>query len=563
MKNSYLYLVLLIFFITIIFPYQVEALHNNETLTQVNSGLSINYENRLVEDDICFRKDPDKINTVNSEVNIKNCSIIGVVDFRDTIFEKPVNFLGNEFNGSILTNQRTQFKKSAIFRDSKFNNYTDLSGANFSEEADFRRCKFNRSSFTNSNFMQDANFQDAQFNGSTNFNDANFRGDANFKNVVFNEFTSFSRSKFFKEAGFYNMTSKTYIDFTDARFDELADFQRAKINHGKWDNCNFSGIANFGGAEFSTFSFFRDAKFIGSANFVKSIFGDDASFKSSTFNGSSSFAGAIFKGCAEFSSSKFKEDADFRKVHFQGNQIDLIDFSLAQIVGYIDLSNIKIDECNLSLDRAKYNKMYVRWENLSGKLAYSDASYMTLIKNFKDLGLLDDVDACYYEFRNHRRIMTNLTAINQEGIWRRVDIGFRKFLEFFLDFLYRYGVDPLRPLILSVIVIIVFAVIWRVIGVGTKFSGNITKIHMDKVLPATIKLFFVEIFSLKEALKFSFFVFVSAAKFFVEITLPKIPKTIEEKKPWSKHIFSFERFAAGLLIALFFLAVSRTIVRDM
>lgn len=556
MKDNHLYSISLIFLISISFSYQVEALLWNESLAQIQSGLPINQTDKPLEG--CIRFGGVYNNTINSCINIINCSpITGEVDFRGITFENPVFFLDNEFHGRILTDKDTHFKKSVSFAGSKFYNETVFNEANFWDDAIFKNCKFyNSSSFTQSKFKQDASFQDAEFSRAANFNSANFGGIADFKNSKFNNSIDFVGSIFMQNAIFDNIISDTRLVFQNAKFNESADFQSAEINNGRWNKCYFNGEANFDGTTFKNIVYFRENYFNGPLKSGKK-YKNDVTFCSSKFNETPSFAGAEFKGSADFSSTQFKKNADFRKANFTGVKVD---FKESKIEGDIDLSNAKVGG-NLSLERTRYNKIYARWEILSNKLIYDDAAYMILIKNFKDLGLLDDADACYYEYRNHRR-MTNLTTINQEGILRTVDIGFRKFVEFFLDNLYRYGVDPLRPLILSLLAIIIFAIIWRVIGVGKPLNGEKIRIHKDGELRVKMKLFFEEILSLKEALKFSFLVFISAAKFIVETTAPKIPEAIEERRPWSKYFYSFERIIAGLLIALFFLAVSRTIVRN-
>lgn len=557
MKNNYLYSILIIFLITISScSYQVEALLGNESLAQIHDGYSINYINKLLDGGIRFGGANNNI--VNSYINIINCSIMGEVDFRGITFENPVFFLNNEFRGRILTDKDTHFKKSVSFASSKFTNETVFNEANFWDAAIFKNCMFyNSSSFTQSNFTQDASFLDAEFSRAANFNRAIFGGIACFRNSKFNNSIDFLRSSFMKDAQFNNIISNNSINFQYVKFNELADFQSAEISKGRWTKCYFNGEANFDGTTFKNIVYFKENYFNGPLKSGK-YYGDDVTFSSSKFNDTPSFALAEFKGYADFSSAQFKKNADFRRANFAGEGVD---FKESKVDGDIDLSNVKI-KGNLSLERAKYNKLYVRWENLAGKLIYDDAAYMMLIKNFRDLGMLDDADACYYEYRNHRRILTNLTTINQKGMLKTLDIGFRKFVELFLDFLYRYGVDPLRPFILSLMTIIIFAVIWRIIGVGKQLNGDRIRIHKDGELSVKMKLFFEDIISLKEALIFSFLVFISAAKFIVETTVPKIPVAIEEESQWSKYILSSERVIAGLLIALFFLAVSRTIVRN-
>ena|GEM_PF-4612037 len=42
------------------------------------------------------------------------------------------------------------------------------------------------------------------------------------------------------------------------------------------------------------------------------------------------------------------------------------------------------------------DKIFIRWDSIEGKLAYDDAAYLSLLKNFKERGYLEDYDYCYF-----------------------------------------------------------------------------------------------------------------------------------------------------------------------
>ena len=205
------------------------------------------------------------------------------------------------------------------------------------------------------------------------------------------------------------------------------------------------------------------------------------------------------------------------------------------------------------MSKTKFNKIYVRWNDIRDNLEYDDAAYMALQENFKKLGLIDDLDGCYYRYRSSHR-QQNWTSTIQTGMLGYLDEKFRKFIDFLLDILYKYGVDPLRPFIISLILILSSAFLWWIIGIG-----EIVDINGENIIKNG---FWSEVVSLREPIIFSFLIFLSAAKFFIDTPIVKIPQPIERTYSWSKYILYFERAFAGILLALLFIAISRTIVRN-
>lgn len=71
-----------------------------------------------------------------------------------------------------------------------------------------------------------------------------------------------------------------------------------------------------------------------------------------------------FWGATSFYNARFKENVLFENTDFVGE---------------------------LSLSKARYNKLFIRWYNITSGLVYDDAAYMSLMKNFKDLGYYEDI----------------------------------------------------------------------------------------------------------------------------------------------------------------------------
>lgn len=118
-------------------------------------------------------------------------------------------------------------------------------------------------------------------------------------------------------------------------------------------------------------AYFWDSTFNGNVKFIISEFNDAAEFIDSEFNEEASFNDAVFKGDTSFNSSHFKEDALFWNTTFVGK---------------------------LSLSRTRYKKLYIRWHDINSSLVYDDAAYMSLLKNFQELGYFLDYDSCYSQY---------------------------------------------------------------------------------------------------------------------------------------------------------------------
>ena len=138
----------------------------------------------------------------------------------------------------------------------------------------------------------------------------------------------------------------------------------------------FNGDAYFGDAGFNGTADFRGAGFNGTAYFVNTTF-NITDFTAGQFDKEAHFEDASFTGKTTFENARFKEDALFENATFE-------------------------DELNLT--RARYSKLFIRWHSIEkGGLVYDDAAYMSLMKNFKDLGYYEDYDSCYYAYRKAHR----------------------------------------------------------------------------------------------------------------------------------------------------------------
>jgi len=376
------------------------------------------------------------------------------------------------------------------------------------------------------------------------FNNSRFQDSANFSSTIFNGNAYFLDSRF-----------DIYVDFIDSAFNSDADFSGS----------TFNSDADFRNSTFSGYAFFTDSAFNGNAvlsdeaDFSGSTFNSDADFRTSTFNSNAYFLGSEFNGDAYFGEAAFNDTADF--VHSKFNVSDFIatkfnkeaQFNDAQFAGIANFDNSRftgdalfentIFQNTLSLTRTRYDKLFVRWYNIKGGLVYDDAAYMSLMKNFKDLGYFEDYDSCYFQYRRAHRSQP-WPAVNA---W---EAGLRKIIDYPLEWFYGYGTKPLNAFLFSLGIIISFGGFWRALGLGgpkdrTKEGLKEGEEWLDG--------------DITDILGFSVTVFLSGTKFFIDP--PAIPKIEGHSRSLIKKAFVLERLLGALFSILFFIAVSGTIVR--
>ena len=337
------------------------------------------------------------------------------------------------------------------------------------------------------------------------FNNSRFQDSANFSSTIFNGNAYFLDSRF-----------DIYVDFIDSAFNSDADFSGSTFNSdADFRNSTFNSNAYFLGSEFNGDAYFGEAAFNDTADFVHSKF-NVSDFIATKFNKEAQFNDAQFAGIANFDNSRFTGDALFENTIFQNT---------------------------LSLTRTRYDKLFVRWYNIKGGLVYDDAAYMSLMKNFKDLGYFEDYDSCYFQYRRAHRSQP-WPAVNA---W---EAGLRKIIDYPLEWFYGYGTKPLNAFLFSLGIIISFGGFWRALGLGgpkdrTKEGLKEGEEWLDG--------------DITDILGFSVTVFLSGTKFFIDP--PAIPKIEGHSRSLIKKAFVLERLLGALFSILFFIAVSGTIVR--
>jgi len=241
---------------------------------------------------------------------------------------------------------------------------------------------------------------------------------------------------------------------------------------------------------------------------------------------------------SDFSATKFNKEAQFNDAQFAGTA----SFNNSQFTGDALFENTTF-QSRLSLTRTRYDKLFIRWYNIKGGLVYDDAAYMSLMKNFKDLGYFEDYDSCYFQYRREHRSQP-WPAVNH---W---EAGIRKVIDYPLEWFYGYGTKPLNAFLISLGIIIIFGGFWGALGLGgpkdrTKEGLKEGEEWLDGDIAGI--------------LGFSVTVFLSGTKFLFDP--PAIPKIEGHSRSLIKKAFELERVLGALFSILFVIAVSGTIVR--
>ena len=413
--------------------------------------------------------------------NFDNCTIVGDLDLSTLKIDEVVHFNNTNFKNSVNC-ESTAFSNAIYFACTRFNGTAEFRNSRFKGYADF----------WNSKFKGYADFWNSNFNGTAEFGYSNFNGYADFG------FSKFNEARF----GYSN-------------FNGDADFSNSKYEDAIFGHSSFNGTAEFEVSKFS-YADFRFSEFNGYADFSGSNFNGTAEFGVSNFNGYADFSNSKFKGTALFAQSVFNKEANFNNVKFN----NIIGFDDSQFVGDALFVKASFNK-TLSLTRTRYDKLYIRWYNISGGLSYDDAAYMSILQNFKNLGYFEDYDNCYFQYRVEHR------GQPWPGIGS-FEVSIRKFGDVFLQYFYGYGKKPLYPLEWSLFFIGFFAVIWKVAG-------------------------------LDASLRFSIRAFLSGTKLFIDP--PEIPEPIKSTRPMLEDFLTVERALGALFSILFFLAIGATIVR--
>ncbi|NPV62740.1 MAG: hypothetical protein HPY61_08950 [Methanotrichaceae archaeon] len=338
-------------------------------------------------------------------------------------------------------------------------------GITFFENINFENTTFERSAlFNGTNFMKEANFNNSRFSGNVSFNmsrfpeggtfDYAFFGNrADFGNVWFDKFATFYNATFSQNAPFYlSQFNGAYANFEFTHFLKDADFTGSSFNtYGSFEGTVVDGYADLHATLFDNGANFYSSSFLGPANFERSYFSMDSIFSDASFRKEANFVDAKFSGPTYFDSSRFEGDVSFDNAQF----LSSADFRGAAFDEDLSLNSTKITKMDLEgavfgegsklfLAKADINRLMVPWEAIENVLSYDTSAFLSMVKNYKDLGQSSDANDCYYVYRH-------LNQMHKE-------IGASKFLDVVAWLSCGYGVRPHYALYCGAFIILLFSI---------------------------------------------------------------------------------------------------------
>ena len=181
-------------------------------------------------------------------------------------------------------------------------------------------------------------------------------------------------------------------------------------------------------------------------------FNDTADFMSAKFDGPSFFNDTIFHGNALFDSAQFLGPSDFTDVEFDK---DLAMNSTKISTMVLDGSTFSAGS-RLFLGKADINRLMVEWSQIENILVYDTSAYLSLVKNYRDMGT-SDADDCYYQFRKRTQDLRTF--------------GWAKLLDMLANITCGYGVRADRPVICSLFLILLCSsILW--FGKGLRIPSD-------------------------------------------------------------------------------------------
>ena len=265
-----------------------------------------------------------------------------------------------------------------------------------------------------------------------------FEGDINFKRTKFNNNISFYGSHFLNDVHFEESVFSRTATFTYVYFYGFAFFKNSQFNNDSYFNY----------ADFSMDAYFSMCKFSGYASFLRSQFLGDSNFDDTEFQKYADFKESNFVGLADYSRAIFIVDADFIGSHFSDNLI----FNESKFYT-LKLNSISLDsDSELSLTdsgitRYDYSNILVDWNDIRDHLSYDEVVYLSLIRNFKDLGVFDDAYNCYYQYRRESQSIKP---------WKDLT----KYVDILSGLSCGYGVRPSYPLAWSCSLVLFFGLLF-------------------------------------------------------------------------------------------------------
>ena len=111
----------------------------------------------------------------------------------------------------------------------------------------------------------------------------------------------------------------------------------------------------------------------------------------------------------------------------------------------------------MDLLNSRFNRIYIYWSSIKGGVLLDSFTYSALLKNFEEQRQFEDADKCYFQYR----------LLSQE----KKEFGLSKLYDLVALYSCGYGVRPDYTVILSLILIVIFGILFFM-GNGFKKSSS-------------------------------------------------------------------------------------------
>ena len=361
-------------------------------------------------------------------ITITNSIVDGNVYMKGARFEGRLNF------------SNTTFMKKVVSFNSKFEGEAFFENATFNQDASFNVSTFyDDCTFDLASFRKNAFFDDNKVSGCVGFYNCNFSGIAQFYLSEFDgAYANFEGCRFMKDLLSDNIRANTYFSFVDSHAFGDADFHSSRFTSGaSFNNATFDGYANFERSHFSEVTSF---------SFIE--FNDTADLSYTVFDGPTYFTGSRFFGDVLTNNAQFLSPTDLIGAHFNRD----LSMNSTKINTMLFDGATFSNGSRLYMAKADISRLMLGWNQIKDILVYDSSAYLSLVSNYKGLGL-SEADECYYQYRY---------LSQEQKPW-----GGARLIDELAYVSCGYGVKPERPLICSFFLIMFcMSILW--IGTGLK-----------------------------------------------------------------------------------------------
>ncbi|RLE88160.1 MAG: hypothetical protein DRJ49_05405, partial [Thermoprotei archaeon] len=206
--------------------------------------------------------------TFLKNVDFTRVTFLGNVDFSGATFSGDITFMNTTFRGDVDLSD-AKFQGRVIFSNVTFSGSTNFLNTEFSGTVEFSRTTFLASTiFSNVKFLNNVIFSNNNFQADTTFSGTRFLKNVDFSNTIFLKYVDFSRSILLGYTTFFRTSFLSDTNFSDTRFSKDVEFVETVFSgHTDFSNVVFSDLVNFshtvflGRTEFNYTRFLKDAIF--------------------------------------------------------------------------------------------------------------------------------------------------------------------------------------------------------------------------------------------------------------------------------------------------------------